>query len=35
MGEVLGMLDVTIIGSGQTAVNLSDKSGHTGMYNRW
>jgi hypothetical protein len=35
MDEVLGMLDVTIIGWGQNTLNLSSKSGHTGMYNRW
>jgi hypothetical protein len=35
MDEILGMLDVTIIGWGQTDVNLSEKSGHTAMYNRW
>jgi hypothetical protein len=35
MDEVLGMLDVTIIGWGQTDVNLSEKAGNTAMYNRW
>jgi hypothetical protein len=35
MDEVLGMLDVTIIGWGQSDFNLSDKAGHTAMYNRW
>jgi hypothetical protein len=35
MDDVLGMLDVTIIGWGQNALNLSSKAGHTSMYNRW
>lgn len=34
--DVIGMLDVTIIGWGQKAVNLSqDRAFNTGMYNRW
>jgi hypothetical protein len=35
MSDVLGMLDVTIIGWGQVAVNLSTGPFQTAMYNRW
>jgi hypothetical protein len=35
MDDVLGTLDVTIIGWGQNHLNLSSKVGHTSMYNRW
>jgi hypothetical protein len=35
MADILGMLDVTIIGWGQAGLNLSEKSGYKAMYNRW